>query len=518
MSNVARVAADSTLYHLSPRGFWARFRAIAAVNDQISTGLPLPSINRFPPPASRPEKYSTPATKASDVAQNPYWKRDVRRAYPRLSVVTQPELSSLLIEHSAAQAVAAPAEKKDVPAEPPVAVDLSVAIAAVAQNRKIYSTANLPPTLPVSRARWAPELTQRSSHKPLLMSTPPPSLSAGLSAQAIADAFAGHERIYFDRDSNTWRYEESDGTEMEYDGATGKWVALVGEEQLRLQQAAYSVSGVDEETPAAPVLARENKKRKEPEDYTFATPQAGPSKRGKKDEERKSKNTAVFVSGLPVDAELDEIVERFSKCGVLEEDDDGDPKVKMYALDDGTFSGEALVVYFKEDSVFLAERMLDDAELRIGDSTTVMRVAKADFAHKSGGGSHSGESKPRKTIDKKKASRRIVKMQKKLADWDEEDGFGPSLADDELGSAPTKNSRVVVLKHMFTLKALEKDASLLLDLKEDVREECSTLGEVTNVVLYDKEPDGIMTVKFRDALSAQACVLARPYFLNCYPF
>ena len=38
---------------------------------------------------------------------------------------------------------------------------------------------------------------------------------------------------------------------------------------------------------------------------------------------------------------------------------------------------------------------------------------------------------------------------------------------------------------MFTLKELEEDASLLLDLKEDVREECSSLGEVTNVVLYD---------------------------------
>jgi hypothetical protein len=38
---------------------------------------------------------------------------------------------------------------------------------------------------------------------------------------------------------------------------------------------------------------------------------------------------------------------------------------------------------------------------------------------------------------------------------------------------------------MFTLEDIEKDASLLLDLKEDVRDECSTLGEVTNVVLYD---------------------------------
>lgn len=38
---------------------------------------------------------------------------------------------------------------------------------------------------------------------------------------------------------------------------------------------------------------------------------------------------------------------------------------------------------------------------------------------------------------------------------------------------------------MFTLEELAKDATLLLDLKEDVREECSILGEVTNVVLYD---------------------------------
>lgn len=38
---------------------------------------------------------------------------------------------------------------------------------------------------------------------------------------------------------------------------------------------------------------------------------------------------------------------------------------------------------------------------------------------------------------------------------------------------------------MFTLEELEEDATLLLDLKEDVREECSSLGDVTNVVLYD---------------------------------
>ena len=169
------------------------------------------------------------------------------------------------------------------------------------------------------------------------------------------------------------------------------------------------------QTPAAPVLARENKKRKDFDDHTS---QYAPSiKRGKVDKkerlpsERKSKNTAVYVTGLPSDTELDEIIERFSKCGVIEEDEEGEPKVKMYAKDDGTFSGEALVVFFKEDSVMLALNILDEAELRFGDSSSVMSVSKADFTHKEKPAGSEG-APPRKTLDKKRATRRIGKMQR----------------------------------------------------------------------------------------------------------
>ena len=67
----------------------------------------------------------------------------------------------------------------------------------------------------------------------------------------------------------------------------------------------------------------------------------------------------------------------------------------------------------------------------------------------------------------------------------DEDNFGPSITEEDVHISVNTNSRVVVLKHMFTLRELEEDPTLLLDLKEDVREECETLGEVTNVVLYD---------------------------------
>jgi HIV Tat-specific factor 1 len=221
---------------------------------------------------------------------------------------------------------------------------------------------------------------------------------------------------------------------------------------------------------------------------------------------RKAKNTSVYVKGLPADTTHDELVDRFRKFGVLEEDDEGEPKIKLYAREDGVFSGDALVVYFKEESVTLACTMLDDAELRIGQSSTRMSVAQADFSHKNDGAIKAEGSdgpKPRKTIDKKKATRRITNMKKwvvsrtnflqrdshglrrKLEEWDDEDNFGPAKTAEDDVPVINKNGRVVVLKYMFTAKEIEEDASLLLDLKDEVREECETLGEVTNVVLYD---------------------------------
>lgn len=79
-------------------------------------------------------------------------------------------------------------------------------------------------------------------------------------------------------------------------------------------------------------------------------------------------------------------------------------------------------------------------------------------------------------------------MLSKLADWDSSD------EDDPRAKEPVSKSRTVLLKHMFSLEDLEKDPALLLDLKDEVREESETLGEVTNVVLYDVSPHSTLPV------------------------
>ncbi|KAG8906657.1 hypothetical protein FRB99_006358 [Tulasnella sp. 403] len=347
---------------------------------------------------------------------------------------------------------------------------------------------------------------------------------------ALAASFAADPRVYFSKETGRWQFEDDDGKEMEWDVAKGAWVPVIDEELLKTQQAAYKVEGVDENAIAAPVLEREAKKRKDhPMDIDS---DVGPilttikrTKGGKKAQpnnattgegssapkSRQSKNTAVYVSRLPPDTTADELRDCFGKFGLIEIDDNDEPKIKLYADAHGNFNGEALVVYFKEESVDLAIRMLDDAELRLGKPDSRMGVRKADFTHKGSTGGDAREAaraeyKPR-PVDKKKATRRIGKMQSKLNDWDDEDGFGPPSEARETATSLALKGRVVVLKHMFTLQDLEKDATLLLELKNDVREECETLGDVTNVVLYDLEPEGVMTVKFRDAVSAQACIL-----------
>lgn len=75
----------------------------------------------------------------------------------------------------------------------------------------------------------------------------------------------------------------------------------------------------------------------------------------------------------------------------------------------------------------------------------------------------------------------------------------------------------MILKHMFTLQELDEDPAAVLDIKEDIRDECGKVGDVTNVVLFDKEVEGVASVRFSNAEAAKACVRVSFYFsLTCY--
>ena len=74
------------------------------IDKNRSNGIPLNPHYRTPAPGAQdPLQITDPVTfPAGDIAGNPYWKRDSRRNYPRLSTVTQADAVALLSVGSAA--------------------------------------------------------------------------------------------------------------------------------------------------------------------------------------------------------------------------------------------------------------------------------------------------------------------------------------------------------------------------------------------------------------------------------
>ncbi|KAL6717974.1 hypothetical protein ACLMJK_004059 [Lecanora helva] len=305
--------------------------------------------------------------------------------------------------------------------------------------------------------------------------------------------FDADPRISFSKLDSKFILEADDGQEYEFDDGLKRWVPVLDDALLEQQRAAYAVKGVDESEPA-----QAGKKRKK-QVYTNGEEEVGGRSQTKKTkptpEPRERKNTAVYVTCLPQDVTVEEVRSTFSRCGVIaEEIDSGKPRIKLYTDDNGNCKGDALIMFFRPESVELAIQLLDETEFRLGEGQK-MKVTIADFSYKT-----QKEAPVKSNMkEKKKIIKKTQKLNNKLADWDDDD---PQAIQD----TSSRWDKVVILKHMFTLQELEEDPAAILDIKEDIREECSKMGPVTNVVLFDKEADGVASVRFGNAEAAKACV------------
>ncbi|KAK6544437.1 hypothetical protein TWF694_001132 [Orbilia ellipsospora] len=310
------------------------------------------------------------------------------------------------------------------------------------------------------------------------------------------DGMHDDDRVSFSKLSGRYSLEQEDGTEYEFDDKLKRWYEVLDDSLAEEQAKAYGP--VDETESVTP----RNKKRKN-EHTNDGDAEASHTKRSKKngkpDQPAARVNKAVYVTNLPLDATAQEVEELFSRYGLIaEEIDTGKKRVKLYTNADGGFKGDALIVFFRPESVALAIQMLDDTDFRlgVGDAGGKIKVQAADYSYKA---QQDAPQDKKMTRDKKKIIAKSQKLNNKLADWDDDD---PST----MQTASSRFDKVVILKHMFTLQELEEDPAAMLDIKEDIREECSKLGEVTNVTLYDQEEAGVVSVRFGNEQSALACV------------
>ena len=66
--------------------------------------------------------------------------------------------------------------------------------------------------------------------------------------------------------------------------------------------------------------------------------------------------------------------------------------------------------------------------------------------------------------------------------------------------APKKNNwaKAVIIRHAFTPAELDEEPEAYLEIKEEMREAAEEYGTVTNCTLFDKEPEGVVTVRFKE--------------------
>ncbi|XP_030293198.1 17S U2 SnRNP complex component HTATSF1 [Sparus aurata] len=310
-------------------------------------------------------------------------------------------------------------------------------------------------------------------------------------------------------DPNTYTDPE-DGTVYDWDPEKKAWFPKITEDFIAAYQANYGFTqegdpdvnntAVSSTKPAASEPDGKPSGKEKPGDATQNTnpdQQETAAKEAKqKGEKRKAdpgwfdidenKNTNVYVSGLPPDISSDEFAELMSKCGIVMRDPlTEEYKVKLYKDKEGNLKGDGLCCYLKKESVALALRLIDESEVR----GYRLHVEAARFELK---GQYDASKKKKKSKDYRK---RMQQQQKQL-DWRPE----------KKGEVRKRHEKVVIIRNMFHPSDFEEDPLVLNEYREDLRTECEKFGVVKKVILFDRHPDGVASIAFKEPEEADACI------------
>jgi HIV Tat-specific factor 1 len=325
-------------------------------------------------------------------------------------------------------------------------------------------------------------------------------------------------------------------------GAAGKADEAADGGKASAKQAAQAAEAALPEEEQEARRAARRKKRKESEGWQQRT------------------NTWVYATGLPRDVAEEELRSFFAKAGIIGLDTlTGASKIRIYRvtaeaaaaaaaavtaeaaagaagaasgdeaaataataaaaslpLKEGDAKGDASVGYLNAASVELALTLLDGAELRPGVRVALApaewtakagkarpkkrkRAAAAAAAAMAGGKAGDGSGGSGGSTAKAANQAAIIKAKQKHAlSWAEGD------EDEEVGAAGG-GLRIVVLTNMFGPGDFAT-AGFEEGLQRDLVDGLGACGDFEKVTLFEKHPDGVVSVKFGTHAAAQRCV------------
>jgi len=218
----------------------------------------------------------------------------------------------------------------------------------------------------------------------------------------------------------------------------------------------------------------------DPEEMLKPSPVPAPTAEAEKKNKKRAKQAkSVYVTGIPEDIEDGEFADYFQKCGILDKDPEtAQRKCKVYRDDNGRAKGDGVVHYYKPESVQLAITILDGSDIKPGFPITVQE-AKYDKKKSKGGAKRPKLSKKIKRVD----------VAKDLG-WEEDDNCN------------------VILLHMFDQQEAwdTNQPNFFDELKEEVVRECEKFGGVKNIKVFERNPMGVVAVKFLLHPAALRCI------------
>lgn len=324
--------------------------------------------------------------------------------------------------------------------------------------------------------------------------------ASGSSQQVEADVPEWQKYLSQNVQSGKHTYTDpTDGTVYEWNEEKRAWFPMVDDNFIAMYQANYGFTESGEHKPDVNLENLQDKEAKAQQEKETQEKEKKDKEERKKDSASKrkkaqewfdgfddpKKNTNIYVSGLSTNTTEEEFLDLMCKCGIIMADDDGKLKVKMYKNPNGSLKGDARCCFLKYESVVLACDLLDGSTFKGNE----IKVEQAVFELK---GQFDATKKPKKKKQKKKKG----KGQEKLLDWVDRP------------QKRNKFDRIVILQHMFDHREFERDPAEINNVKLDLKSECEKFGDVKKVLIFDRNPQGVCSVLFREPEDADKCIQA----------